>query len=100
MSRILSPFVIVKQNHKVVVERLGRFHRVLSEGLNFKVPFLDTVAYRHSMKEAIVHIENQTAITKDNVKVNIDGILFYKVVDAQKAAYEINNPINAVSLLA
>jgi regulator of protease activity HflC (stomatin/prohibitin superfamily) len=58
MSRFLSPFVTVAQNHRVIVERLGKFHKVLEPGLNFKIPMIDQVAYRHSLKEAVVDIEH------------------------------------------
>ena len=82
------------------MERFGRFSRALAPGLQFKLPFIDVVAYHHSMKEQILEIESQTAITKDNVKIKIDGVLYFKIVDAMKASYEISDPIHAISLLA
>ena len=95
-----SPFFFVKHNHRAVVEYLGRFSHVAQPGLNFKLPFLSSVAYRHSLKEALHHVENQTAITKDNVKIKIDGLLYYKIVDAEKAAYNIRDPVIAIASLA
>lgn len=82
------------------MEYLGRFSHVAEPGLNFKLPFLTAVAYRHSLKEALHHVENQTAITKDNVKIKIDGLLYYKIVDAEKAAYNIKDPVIAIASLA
>jgi len=58
MSRFLSPFVTVSQNHRVILERLGKFHKVLEPGLNFKVPMMDQVAYTHSLKETVLDIEH------------------------------------------
>lgn len=100
MSKLFSPFVTVAQNHRAIVERLGKFHSILEPGLNWKIPFFDRVAYRHSLKESVLDIEHQTAITKDNVKINISGVLYYKVTDAYKAAYEVSEPFKAMSMLA
>lgn len=73
---------------------------MLSPGFNFKIPFVDAVSYHHSLKEQVLDIDGQTAITKDNVKIRIDGVLYFKVTDPYKASYAVNNPINAISLLA
>jgi regulator of protease activity HflC (stomatin/prohibitin superfamily) len=69
MSRFFSPFITVKQNHRAIIERLGKFSRVVEPGLAFKLPMIDLVAYEHSLKEEVLDIEHQTAITKDNVKI-------------------------------
>ncbi len=82
---------IVPQQVAYVVERLGRYHRTLSAGLHFVVPFFDRVAYRHTLKEIVLDIPEQVCITKDNVQVNVDGILFFRVMDAEKASYGVSN---------
>lgn len=79
---------------------MGKFNRVLEAGLNFKIPFLDAVPYQLSMKEQVLEIKNQNAITKDNVKLQIDGILYYKIESAEKACYNVNNPVRAIAFLA
>ncbi|KAL8449938.1 hypothetical protein Emag_003499 [Eimeria magna] len=83
-----------------VVERFGRFHRVLPSGLHLLVPFVDRVAYTHSLKEEALPIPNQTAITRDNVTLQIDGVLYVRIEDAYKASYGVENPIFAVTQLA
>jgi regulator of protease activity HflC (stomatin/prohibitin superfamily) len=100
MNNKILPFVLVAQNNVAILERFGRFSRALAPGLQFKIPFVDVVAYHHTMKEQILEIESQTAITKDNVKIKIDGVLYFKITDAMKASYEISDPIYAISLLA
>lgn len=82
------------------MESFGRYARTLQAGLSFKVPYKDEVAYHHSLKEQVLDVDGQTAITKDNVKINIDGVLYFKITDPIKASYEVNQPINAISLLA
>jgi regulator of protease activity HflC (stomatin/prohibitin superfamily) len=84
----------------MLIERFGRFTRSLPPGLHFKLPFLEYVAYHHSLKEQVLPIDSQTAITKDNVKIRIDGVLYFKVTDPTKASYEVSAPIRAISLLA
>jgi regulator of protease activity HflC (stomatin/prohibitin superfamily) len=100
MNNKILPFVLVAQNNVAILERFGRFSKALAPGLQFKIPFIDVVAYHHTMKEQILEIESQTAITKDNVKIKIDGVLYFKITDAMKASYEISDPIYAISLLA
>lgn len=100
MSKLLSLFVLVPQQNVMVCEKFGRFDRILQPGLNFKIPLFEYVAYHHSLKERVMDIDSQTAITKDNVKIRIDGVLYYKITDPQKASYEIAQPIRAISLLA
>eukprot|EP01061_Rhynchopus_euleeides_P038194 TRINITY_DN6561_c0_g2_i1.p1 TRINITY_DN6561_c0_g2~~TRINITY_DN6561_c0_g2_i1.p1 ORF type:complete len:417 (+),score=140.13 TRINITY_DN6561_c0_g2_i1:2873-4123(+) len=84
---------IVPQGELWVAERLGKYHTTLEPGLAILIPFVDAISYRHSSKEQAHEIANQSAITKDNVVVNIDGILFMKVVDPKKASYNVDNPI-------
>jgi len=84
----------------MVVERLGKFSRLMEPGLNFKIPFMETVAYSHSLKEQVLDVDSQHAITRDNVKIKIDGVLYFKIVNAHKASYNISQPIRAINLLA
>ena len=90
----------VPQQSVWVVERLGKLHTVLGAGLSFIVPFIDRVRYKHSLKEQAFDIPEQVCITKDNVQVRVDGVLFLRVVDASLASYGISNYIFAVSQLA
>ena len=94
------PYVLVQQNNVCIIERMGRYTKTLTAGFKFKMPILDVVTYAHSLKEQVLDIESQTAITKDNVKIKIDGVLYFKITDAFKASYEVNDPIRAMSLLA
>jgi regulator of protease activity HflC (stomatin/prohibitin superfamily) len=100
MSRLLFPWVSVSQNNVAVIEKFGRYSRILPSGFNFKMPMFESVAYMHSLKEQVLDIKSQTAITKDNVKIKIDGVLYFRITDAFKASYAINDAINAMSLLA
>jgi len=91
---------VVPQQIAWVVERLGRFHKVLDPGLHFLIPFVDRIAYSHSLKEESIPIPNQQAITKDNVTISIDGVLFLRVLDPYQASYGVHEPIVAVMQLA
>ena len=91
---------IVPQKENFVVERLGKYSKTLSAGLHILVPFLDRVAYKHSLKEQAIDVPSQSCITKDNIAVEIDGILYVQVVDAQLASYGIENYFYATSQLA
>src|SRR5829696_7921826 len=91
---------IVPQQYAYVVERLGRFHAVLEPGLNLIIPFLDRVAYMHSLKEVPLDVPEQVCITKDNTQLAVDGILYYQVTDPRLASYGSANYIAAISQLA
>ncbi len=91
---------VVPQQSAYVVERLGRFHEVLQPGINLIFPFIDKIAYRHSLKEQAIDIPEQICITKDNVQVTVDGVIFLQVTDAAKASYGISNYYFALSQLA
>jgi regulator of protease activity HflC (stomatin/prohibitin superfamily) len=91
---------IVPQQSAWVIERLGRFHGVLDPGLNLIIPFLDRVAYVHSLKEVPLDVPEQVCITKDNTQLAVDGILYYQVTDPRLASYGSANYIMAVSQLA
>ncbi len=100
MLVILRCIKVVPQQNAYVVERLGKFHEVLQPGINFIIPFFDRVAYQHSLKEVALDIPEQVCITKDNVQVAVDGVVFIQVVDGMKASYGISNYKFAVIQLA
>ena len=91
---------VVPQRQQFVVERLGKYSRTLDAGFHFLFPFLDKIAYKHSLKERAFDVPSQQCITKDNISVEIDGILYLQVVDAKAASYGIENYEFATSQLA
>lgn len=93
-------FVFVPQQEAWVVERMGKFNRILDPGLNVLVPVLDRVRYVQSLKEMAFEIPQQAAVTADNVTLSIDGVLYLKVFDPYKASYNIENPEFSVTQLA
>ncbi len=97
---ILMAVKVVPQQSAYVMERLGRFHAVLQPGISFIIPFFDRIAYKHSLKEKALDIPEQICITKDNVQVRMDGVIFIQVIDPKKASYGINDYNFAVSQLA
>jgi len=97
---VVKTAVVVPQQNAYVVERLGRFHAVLDAGFHVLMPFVDAIRYKHTLKEQAVDIPEQVCITKDNVQVAVDGILYLKVLDAQRASYGIGDYHYAVSQLA
>ena len=92
--------VVVPQQSAYVVERLGKFNRKLDAGFHILVPFLEKVAYRHTLKEQAVDIAEQICITKDNVQVGVDGVLYMQVLDPARASYGIGNYMFAIAQLA
>ncbi|MBN8508630.1 MAG: paraslipin [Burkholderiales bacterium] len=91
---------IVPQQHAWVVERLGRYDRALTPGLKFLIPFVERVAYKHSLKEVPLDVPSQVCITKDNTQLQVDGILFFQVTDPMRASYGSSNYIVAITQLA
>src|SRR5215510_16105397 len=91
---------VVPQQSGYVVENLGRYSRTLQAGFHILVPFVERIAYRHNLKEEAVDITEQVCITKDNVQVGVDGVLYLQVLDARQASYGITNYIFAISQLA
>ena len=92
--------VVVPQQSAFVVERLGRFNAVLQAGFHILVPFVDVIRYRHSLKEAAIDIPAQVCITRDNVQVGVDGILYLKVLNPERASYGISDYHFAITQLA
>jgi regulator of protease activity HflC (stomatin/prohibitin superfamily) len=95
-----SGIKLVPQQMIWVVERLGKYNESLEAGLHFIIPFVDKIAYRHSLKENAVDIPSQSAITKDNVTLVLDGILYLKITDPKQASYGVRDPLYAISQLA
>lgn len=91
---------VVPQQSAWVIERLGKFNTVLNPGLNFIIPFIDNVAYRHSLKEIPLDTPAQVCITRDNTQLSVDGVLFFQVTDPQRASYGTSNYIIAITQLA
>ena len=90
---------VVPQQNAWVVERLGKFHAVLPPGPNILIPFIDNVAYRHSLKEIPLDVPSQVCITRDNTQLQVDGILYFQVTDAMRASYGSSNYVVAITQL-
>jgi len=97
---IVRSLKVVPQQHAWVVERLGRYHTTLTPGLSLLVPFVDKVAYRHSLKEIALDVPSQVCITRDNTQLQVDGILYFQVTDPMRASYGASNYIVAITQLA
>jgi regulator of protease activity HflC (stomatin/prohibitin superfamily) len=97
---VIKAIRVVPQQHAWVVERLGRFYAVLEPGLNFVVPFVDRLAYRHDLREIPLDVPPQICITKDNTQLQVDGILYYQVTDPKLASYGSSNYVLAITQLA
>ena len=92
--------VVVPQQNAYVIERLGRYSGTLGAGFHVLLPFVDVIRYRHSLKEAAYDIPAQVCITRDNVQVGVDGILYLKVLNAERASYGIADYLFAITQLA
>ncbi|WP_234734589.1 SPFH domain-containing protein [Tellurirhabdus bombi] len=97
---VFATVKVVPQQNAYVVERLGKFFAVLQPGVNFIIPFFDRVAYKHSLKETALDIPEQICITRDNVQVRVDGVIFIQIIDPMKASYGISDYKFAVSQLS
>lgn len=93
-------FIVVPMREAVIKERLGKFTGVLSPGFHFLLPFFDKIAYRHEMREQVMDVPVQTCITRDNIQVDVDGIIYIKVMDPEKASYGIQDYRRAAVNLA
>jgi regulator of protease activity HflC (stomatin/prohibitin superfamily) len=92
--------IVVPQQSAYVVERLGRFHGILNAGFHVLLPFVDVIRYRHSLKETAIDIPAQVCITRDNVQVGVDGVLYLKVLNPERASYGISDYLFAITQLA
>ena len=97
---VIRAVKVVPQQNAWVVERLGKYNATLAPGLNFLVPFIDKVAYRHSLKEIPLDVPEQVCITRDNTQLKVDGILYFQVTDPMRASYGSSNYIIAITQLA
>jgi regulator of protease activity HflC (stomatin/prohibitin superfamily) len=97
---IAKTAVVVPQQSAFVVERLGKYRDTLHAGFHMLVPFVDVIRYRHSLKELAVDIPEQVCITRDNVQVRVDGVIYLKVLDPQRASYGVTDYLFAISQLA
>ena len=97
---IVKTAVVVPQKSQYVVERLGKYSKTISAGLHILIPFIDRIAYKRSLKEEVMDIPAQSCITRDNVSVTIDGVIYIRVIDAKMSSYGIENYYIASSQLA
>src|ERR1700712_4427290 len=91
---------VVPQQNAWVVERLGKDHATLTPGLSFPVPFVDRVAYRHSLKEIPLDVPSQVCITRDNTQLQVDGIIYFQITDPMRASYGSSTYVFAPTQLA
>ncbi len=97
---IAKTAVVVPQQSAYVIENLGKYNRSLQAGFHILIPFVEKVAYKHSLKERAVDIAEQACITRDNVQVGVDGVLYLQVLDARRASYGVGDYLFAISQLA
>jgi regulator of protease activity HflC (stomatin/prohibitin superfamily) len=97
---VIQSVKVVPQQNAWVVERLGKYHGTLTPGLNILIPFVDRLAYKHSLKEIPLDVPSQVCITRDNTQLTVDGILYFQVTDAMRASYGSSNYIIAITQLA
>ena len=88
---VWNTFIIVQTREMVILERFGKYHATLDAGFYFVIPFMDRVAYRQEIREQVLDVPHQKCITKDNIEVDVDGLIYLKVMDAEKASYGIND---------
>ncbi|MFO8232423.1 MAG: stomatin-like protein [Longimonas sp.] len=88
---LFKMFIVVEMREEVILERFGKYRATLKPGLHFIIPFVDRVAYRQEIREQVIDVPHQKCITRDNIEVEVDGIIYLKVMDAHKASYGIND---------
>ena len=92
--------VIVGEQYAALLHRFEKFDRQLSTGLNWKIPFIDVVAFKHDLREQVVEVPPQTGVTRDNVQITCDGVIYIQVIDAVRASYNVEDYSAAISNLA
>ena len=97
---LIKTAIVVPQQNAYVIERLGKYSKTLNAGFHILIPFLERIAYKHTLKEQAVDIAEQVCITNDNVQVGVDGVLYMQVLDPSRASYGIGNYMFAISQLA
>src|ERR1043166_2223903 len=97
---VMRTLKIVPQQHAWIVEKLGKYDRTLTPGLAFVVPFVERVAYKHSLKEVPLDVPSQVCITRDNTQLTVDGIIYFQVTDPMRASYGSSNYVFAITKLA
>ncbi|MEC5217342.1 regulator of protease activity HflC (stomatin/prohibitin superfamily) [Actimicrobium sp. GrIS 1.19] len=97
---VMKTINVVPQQHALVVERLGKFHTILTPGLHIVIPFIDRIAYKHILKEIPLDVPPQVCITKDNTQLQVDGVLYFQVTDPMRASYGTSNYLAAITQLA
>ena len=95
---VVRTFKIVPQQHAWVIERLGKYDRTLTPGLKFLVPFIERVAYKHSLKEVPLDVPSQVCITRDNTQLQVDGIIYFQVTDPMRASYGSSNYLSLIHI--
>jgi len=93
-------FIIVEMREEVIQERLGKYKKTLTPGFHFMIPFVDRAAYHQEMREQVIDVPSQTCITKDNIEVSVDGLVYIKIMDSYRASYGISDYIAASVNLA
>jgi len=92
--------VLVRERYAIILHRFQKYHCILSPGFNFKVPFIDQIEYYHNLREQVIDISSQVAVTKDNVALHIDGVLYIQIEDPYKASYGVEDIYAAITNLA
>jgi len=99
-KRSISPCAFVPQQECYVIERFGKFSRLCEGGIMWKIPLIDSISYVQVLKELVIEVDKQKTITKDNVTVDLNGVLYIKIADPKKASYGVDNAENAITAIA
>lgn len=94
------PIFNVPQKHVYVIEYFGKYSRTLEAGIHVRIPLVEQIAYKYSLKERVLELDLEKAITKDNVMIKVDGVIYFQIKNSYKASYNVKNPIRALAFLA